>query len=286
MPDAAGLDAFLAQRKRLLRLAYRHLGTVADAEDVVQEAWLRFGGVAEVAEPAKLLSTIVTRLCLDRAKSAARRREVYLGEWLPEPAGDAFEAPDDRALDISFAVMRVLEQLTPGERAAYFLHDLWDMSFNEIAGVLARSPAACRQLASRARQRLAEARARFHPSKADIDRLVEAFRVSAETGDLASLKALLAEEVEFVSDGGGKALAARNVIRGTEPVSRFLIGIAGKTAGAELGLRHVVINDHPALLILLDGVVDQTFAFDLDAAGKVAAFYLVRNPDKLRAFTA
>lgn len=284
MGESTRLDAFLAQRKRLLRLAYRHLATVSDAEDVVQEAWLRFSGVAEVEDPAKLLSTIVTRLCLDRAKSAARRREVYVGEWLPEPAGDAFEAPNDGALDISFAVMRTLEQLSPGERAAYFLHDLWDMSFDEIAPVLARSPATCRQLASRARQRLADARARFHPSREEIDRLVEAFRTSVETGDPTHLKALLAAQVEFVSDGGGKAIAARNVLRGAEAVSRFLMGVAGKNAGSTLSLRHVVVNDHPALLVLLDGIVDQTFAFDLDPHGQVAAFYLVRNPDKLGAF--
>ncbi|MEO9613701.1 MAG: RNA polymerase sigma factor SigJ [Nitratireductor sp.] len=285
--DPERLGAFLQHRPRLLRLAYRHLGAVADAEDVVQEAWLRFDGAGEVRNAAGLLSTIVTRLCLDRMKSTRARRETYVGEWLPEPVSDAsFETEDNAALDISFAVMRALERLSPAERAAYFLHDLWDLPFEEIARTLSRSPAACRKLASRARAGLAEARQRFQPSRDDVDRLVAAFRISVEAGDPSRLKSLLAEDAELVSDGGGKALAALKTIHGADAVSRFLVGI-GRKAGhpGQITVQHALINGQPGLLVSIDGHVDQTLVFDLDAARRIRSVYVVRNPDKLARLT-
>jgi RNA polymerase sigma-70 factor, ECF subfamily len=277
------LAAFLAEEKRLLRLAYRHLGSVAEAEDVVQEAWLRFAAVAEVRDARHLLSTIVTRLCLDRIKSARARRETYVGPWLPEPAtGDAFVEAGDSALDISFAVMRVLERLSPAERAAYFLHDLWGFSFEEVADALHRSPAACRKLASRARAALASEAPRFQPDAKQVDRLAEAFRASVESGDPAMLKALLAEEAELIADGGGKVLAALNIITGADAVSRFLTGVTAKAASVStIEMRAAVINGAPGLVALIDGGLDQTFTFDLDAEGRVRTIYIVRNPDKL-----
>ena len=285
MPTTASLPVFLEHRRRLTRLAYRYLGSVADAEDVVQEAWLRFEGAQPAREPARFLSTIVTRLCLDRLKSARHRREVYVGEWLPEPVvGEPAAGEGDTALDISFAVMRALERLSPAERAAFFLHDLWDLPFEEVGEVLARSPEACRKLASRARRNLTDARQRFKPSALDVERLADALKVSVETGDPGVLKAMLAADAELVTDGGGKVLAARNVIHGADAVARFLVGVASKSSVlGEVVVTHADINDAPGMLVLIGGVLDQTFAFDLDEAGLVRAIYVVRNPDKLRA---
>lgn len=282
MKTAPALDDFLGQRSRLLRLAYRHLGSTAEAEDVVQEAWLRYSRVDDVSEPAKLLSRIVTRLCIDRATSAQKRREVYVGPWLPEPAtGDAWDDAGDRALDISFAVMRTLEQLSPAERAAYFLHELWELDYDEVADTLARSPQTCRKLVSRARERLTEAKARFHPGPQEIARLIDVFQTSVETGDPTLLKALLADDAQLVGDGGGKVQAALNVIRGSDAVSRFMVGVATKTRDQQVGWRLIVVNDHPGLVVTLDGKVDQIFTFDMDAAGKATTIYIVRNPEKL-----
>ncbi|MBW8639328.1 RNA polymerase sigma factor SigJ [Hoeflea sp. WL0058] len=281
------LEAFMAHRSRLLRLAYRHLGSVSEAEDIVQEAWLRFDGASQVDDPARLLSTIVTRLCLDRSKSADSRHLDYVGQWLPEPAsGAAFETADDRSLDISFAVMRTLERLSAAERAAYFLHDLWDLSFEEISSTLSRSPEACRKLASRARNAIRQSPHRFSPSETDLNRFVSVFRKSVETGDPGPLKALLAEDAELVADGGGKKIAALNVIYGADAVSRFLFGIARKNPDPDsLKVVKTTINDAPSLIVFLSGQVDQTFAFDLDSAGRIAAIYIVRNPDKLAKLT-
>lgn len=279
----ARLAAYLAQRKRLLRLAYRHLGSVGDAEDIVQEAWLRFSEAGTVEDAPRLLSTIVTRLCLDRAKSAAARKLDYVGEWLPEPAtGEDFAAAEDRSLDISFAVMRTLEHLSPAERAAFFLHDLWDLSFEEIGSTLSRSPAACRKLASRARAALAEAKQRFLPKAGDLERFVAVFQGAVEAGDPAALKALLAEEAELVSDGGGKTKTALNVIHGADAVARFLIGVVRKNVDPQaMSAAPAVINDSPGLVVTIAGAIDQTFSFDLDAKGMIRTIYIVRNPDKL-----
>jgi len=279
------LGAFVGQRKRLLRLAYRHLGSVTEAEDIVQEAWLRFSQATQVEDAPRLLSTIVTRLCLDRAKSAEARKLDYVGAWLPEPAaGEAFDAADDHSLDISFAVMRTLENLSPAERAAFFLHDLWELSFDEIGATLSRSPAACRKLASRARVSLAQARQRFHPDAEHLARFVETFRTAVERGDPAPLKALLASDAELVTDGGGKKTAALNVLHGADAVARFLIGAARKNVDiGEVGGYPATINDAPGLVITIAGEIDQTLSFDADAEGMISAIYIVRNPDKLGA---
>ncbi len=275
---------FVAERKRLLRLAYRYLASVSDAEDAVQEAWIRFSRVEHVENAARLLATIVSRICLDRLKSAQMRRETYVGPWLPEPApGEVFDTPSDTTLDISFAVMRVLEKLSPAERAAYFLHDLWDVPFEDVAHILSKSPAACRQLAVRARKRLAEERRRFAPTEEQVRETTRIFLSALEDANPDRLITLFAEEAELVSDGGGKVLAALNIIRGPANISRFLAGIASKAvaAGQTLSVEPIGVNDQPALAIFANGELDQAFAFDLDDNGKIATVYIVRNPDKL-----
>ena len=283
--EADKLAAYLEQRNRLIRLAYRHLGSASEAEDAVQDAWLRFANAPQAVDPARYLSRIVTNLCLDRLKSALARRETYVGPWLPEPiAGDAAAADNagDAALDISYGVMRALERLSPQERAALFLHDLFDLTFDEIAQTLHRSPAACRQMAVRARGALKSSKSRFNPSPDDVERFVAQFTQTVRTGDLEPLKMLLAADVEFVSDGGGKATAALNVVKGADNVARLLFGLARKElAGAEVKTFNTTINGAPALVLSINGRLDQTMSFGLDPAGRISAIYVVRNPDKL-----
>lgn len=279
------LDAWINQRQRLVRLAYRYLGSVSEAEDVVQDTWLRFADAPEAMDPSRYLSRIVTNLCLDRLKSARARRETYVGPWLPEPiAGDmaVLGEPDDAALDISFGVMRALERLSPQERAALFLHDLFELTFEEIAETLHRSPAACRQMAVRARSALKSSRQRFKPSEDDVAQFVARFAETVRTGDLEPLKALLAADVAFVSDGGGKVSAALNVVTGADNVARLLLGVARKEVRFEdVSVDPAVINGAPGLLLSIGGKIDQTMSFGLDERGGIAAIFVVRNPDKL-----
>lgn len=285
--EAAKLDAYLAQRSRLIRLAYRYLGSASEAEDAVQDAWLRYAEASGVSDPARYLSRIVTNLCLDRLKSARARRETYVGPWLPEPIAGTTDPDDtnDAALDISYGVMRALEQLTPEERAVLFLHDLFDLTFEEIAETLQRSSAACRQMAVRARNALSRSKPRFSPNEADLNRFMASFSQTLQSGDIEPLKAMLTEDVEFVSDGGGKVASALNVVAGAENVARLLYGLARKFVGnAELGLRLVPINGAPGLLVAIDGKLDQTMSFTVDENGTIAAIYVVRNPDKLSGF--
>lgn len=292
MPDGAAavagnearLTTFLAERKRLLRLAYRYLGSVSEAEDVVQDAWLRFAAAEASTQPGRYLSRIVTNLCLDRLKSAQARREHYVGPWLPEPLVEAAGAveTDDAALDISFGVMRALERLSPLERAALFLHDLFELDFEEVGETLKRSPAACGQMAARARRSLKDGSTRFQPSEADVARFVSGFMETLQSGDIEPLKKLLAADVEFVSDGGGKVTAALNVVTGADKVVRFLVGLARKTPGEVLA-RPAAINGGPGLIVELGGRLDHTMAFSVDGSGRISAIYVVRNPDKLRA---
>ncbi len=282
------LAAYLDERRRLLRLAYRYLGSISEAEDIVQEAWLRFASAVEPDHAGRYLSRIVTNLCLDRQKSAQMRRETYVGPWLPEPlietAGSTDPEAGDAALDISFAVMRALERLSPLERAALFLHDLYELSFDEIGETLQRSPTACRQMASRARKMLKSGGPRFRARQEDVDNFVAGFARTAETGDLEPLKQLLARDVEFVSDGGGKALSALNIVAGQDKVARLLLGLFHKLDDpAAVGLRGASINGAPGLLIDIGGKLDQTVGFALDEDGLIAAIYVVRNPDKLAA---
>ncbi|TPJ51996.1 sigma-70 family RNA polymerase sigma factor [Mesorhizobium sp. B2-7-1] len=280
------MQAYLGQRKRLIRLAYRYLGSVGEAEDIVQDAWLRFAGADSVEDAPRLLWRIVTNLSLDRLRSAQKRRETYVGPWLPEPfveqAASADVETSDAALDISFSVMRALERLSPLERAALFLHDLYDVPFEEVAETLKRSPAACRQMASRARKMLRQDNQRFPARETDIARYVAGFEQAMVSGDIEPLKRLLAEDVEFIADGGGKVAAALNILVGRDRVAKFLVGAARKNPDPDhTAIRPAMINGGPGLVVSVAGAVVQTFSFALDARGSIAAVYTVRNPDKL-----
>ena len=292
MTPAKQAADFEAHRGHLLGLAYRMLGLHAEVEDVVQEAWLRWNQTrqGDVEHVRAFLSQTVTRLCLDRIKSAQVRREVYVGPWLPEPvlADEALiqpgpDAAGEFASDLSYAFLLALERLSPLERAAFLLHDVFDTDFAEVAQTLGRTEAACRQLASRARQRVREAKPRFKVSIAECERLAVAFLAAAQSGDAEGLKNLLAEDVLYISDGGGKAAAAGIPLQGHERVIKFVLGLMRKHAlPQQLKLKLVRINGLAGCLFSeIDGTPIQTIAFEPSSDGRIAAVYVVRNPDKL-----
>jgi RNA polymerase sigma-70 factor (ECF subfamily) len=271
------------------------LGSMADAEDAVQDAYLRWHATDRdrVSDPRAFLMTTTTRLCLDILTSARARREAYVGPWLPEPVVDtAALAPDSRtelAEDLSIALLLTLDRLSPLERAAFLLHDVFDFSFSEVATALDRTEAACRQLAARARAHVRDARPRGAttpaPHSGEIDakhtQLLSAFVTATASGDLDALMKVLATDVRIVTDGGGKAAAALNVIEGADRSARFLVGAARKGWRPDFTLRHATINGLPGVIVdSPDGPV-QTAAFEIDG-GVIRAMYVVRNPDKLR----
>ncbi|PEQ10271.1 RNA polymerase sigma factor SigJ [Novosphingobium sp. PC22D] len=282
--QTARLDDFQRERKRLMRLAYRMLGSFSEAEDVVQDAWFRWekldGGIDA---PAAYLTRIVTRLCLDRLKSARARRETYIGPWLPDPLMGSSDPDETIADDITVTLMLAMERLSPLERAAFLLHDVFDIALSDVAVTLGREPAAVRQLASRARKHVQVARPRFSVEAAEASRITQAFFVAARDGDTAALASLLAQEVEIHSDGGGKVLAFRNVIRGLDRALRLFAGLRRKNAPTAQLVRTAEIDGLPGYVSLDRGVL-QTTALDI-RDGKIAAVYIVRNPDKLRHLT-
>ena len=290
----AGLTAdFEPHRAWLTGLAYRMLGSQAEAEDAVQEAWLRWREVArdEVEQPRAFLSRTVTRLCLDRLKSAQAQREVYVGPWLPEPVVDQAAhwqpGPDvasEFASDLSYALMLALERLSPLERAAFLLHDVFDTGFSEIAATLGRSEAACRQLASRARERVRDTKPRFTVSIQDCERLAAAFLFAAQSGDADQLKQLLAEDAQFISDGGGRASAAGIPVHGRDRIIKLMLGLRRKhPLPADAQVEFTRINGQAGCIVRqADGRPIQTIAIDFAEDGKVSALYIMRNPDKLR----
>jgi RNA polymerase sigma-70 factor, ECF subfamily len=227
------VQSFEAHRRALTGLAYRMLGSRAEAEDVVQDAYLRWRGADRdaVGAPRRYLGMVVTRLCLDRMKSAQARREVYVGKWLPEPVVDEPLDSDIGSLthDLSVALMLVLERLSPLERAAFLLHDVFGLNFAEVADTLGRGEAGCRQLAARARVHIEAARPRFTASREVGSRLAAAFCAASETGDTQALRRLLAEDAVLNTDGGGKRPAALNPIYGADKILRFLAGITRKS---------------------------------------------------------
>jgi RNA polymerase sigma-70 factor (ECF subfamily) len=295
-------DRFEPHRRRLRALAYRMLGSRAQAEDVVQEAWLRWQGAqtVEVDNDGAYLSRVTTHLCLDHLKSARAQREQYVGLWLPEPLIDGEveaycdtpEASLSRAQDLSFAMLLALQRLSPLERAAFLLHDVFDLAFDELATVLDRSASACRQLASRARRRMrAQQPADAHQPDRDAGAahasLLAAFAGAVVQGDLQSLIALLAEDVHLYSDGGGVVCAVPRPLGDPARVAQALIGFAATWAergGASKPPRAARVNGMPgAVLFDSDGRVEQVFSLDIDATGRVRGVYFQRNPDKLRA---
>ncbi|RVT89117.1 sigma-70 family RNA polymerase sigma factor [Sphingomonas crocodyli] len=276
------LAAFEAQRPRLLRLGYRMTGSLAEAEDVVQDAWIRWARVEEAVEsPAAYLTRIVTRLCLDRADSARARRETYYGAWLPDPLVETTDMEAEiMADDITLTLMLALERLSPLERAAFLLHDVFDMELGEVATTLDRDPAAVRQLAVRARRHVEEARPRYKVERADADRIARAFFIASRDGDTAALASLLANDVTLTSDGGGKVIAFRNVIFGIAKVLRLFVALRRKSDERPEILEWVTIDGLPGYVTRDRGGIFQTTALDI-RDGRVAAIYIMRNPDKL-----
>ncbi len=283
------LDAFEPLRGRLTGLAYRMLGSRADADDMVQDAFLRWSTAdrAAVEHAEAYLVRVVTRLCLDRLKSAQARREVYVGPWLPEPVLDAEALSPARhtelADDLSFALLLALDRLSPSERAAFLLHDVFDAPFSEIAATLDKSEAACRQLAARARKAVREARPAPAPMP-EHERLLAAFAQAAISGDLTALKTVLAEDAVLLSDGGGRKVAALNPIRGADNIARFIASIVRKLGEtkAQTGAQVARVNGAPALMLYLNGELDQVQMIAAEN-GRIGALYLVRNPEKLMA---
>jgi RNA polymerase sigma-70 factor (ECF subfamily) len=283
--------------RRLRALAYRMLGSRAEAEDIVQEAWLRWAEVDEatVEQQGAFLSRLVTNLCLDRLRSAAHQREQYVGVWLPEPMledealfgwAPAPEQQAEFAQDVSIAFMLALERLSPLERAAFLLHDVFDIDYDEIARHLDRSEAACRQLISRARKNIKADYARREVAKEEAERLVTAFMDAVRSRDVSGLAALLAEDAVMMADGGGKVSAVPRPLLGGAVIARTFIGFAQMPTSHAWRLVPATVNGLPGLLVVDDaagGRLVQTIALAPGAApGQVGAVYIQRNPDKLR----
>ena len=278
-------DPIAPYRRRLLGLAYRMLGSRSDAEDVVQDAYLRFIGAQDIQNPEAFLVTVVTRLCLDRLKSAKAQREDYVGPWLPEPVFDteglSSEAATELADDLSFALLLALDRLSPLERAAFLLHDVFDIPFSEVAATIGRTETACRQLATRARRAVREERPAQAATPDHHARLLQAFIEAVGNGDLSRLTRLLREDAVAVTDGGGRRSAALNPIHGADRIARLFIGLAGKNADRDIRIAPAMVNGSVGALLYIDGELDHTLSMSIDGE-QIAAVYVVRNPDKLR----
>jgi RNA polymerase sigma-70 factor (ECF subfamily) len=276
--------AFEEWRPLLFGIAYRMLGSAADAEDMVQEAgvrWLRRGS-APVRSTRAYLVTVVTRLCLDELESARARRLTYSGPWLPEPVIADESTAVERADSLSLAFLVLLEELTPPERAAYLLHDVFGYSFDEVAQSLGRSAAACRQLAVRARQHVEVRRQRFDADLGHGRELTDRFLVACGTGDLSGLLAMLSDDVIVWTDGGGKVRAAMRPVVGPARSSRFLLNVAKKVRGES---RRAILNGQPAMLFVHDGSVASALVLDI-VDGLIVGVRVVTNPDKLQRLSA
>jgi RNA polymerase sigma-70 factor (ECF subfamily) len=282
--DATLTEAFETHRPRLKRLAYRMLGSVSEAEDAVQDAWLRWQrAAASVTDPAAWLVRATTRLCIDRLRAAKAERAAYKGPWLPEPLIEPLaEDPVERAEDVSVAFLLALERLSPLERAVFLLHDVFEEDYVSVAQALGRSEAAVRQLASRAREHVRDARPRFTVDRDKAMRLAAACAAASRTADVKALSELLAEDAILISDGGGKRSAALRVMVGRDDVIALIQGIVWRHG--DMGVRSVEavrVNGGPGLLLQVDDG-PETFALEPDEEGRIAAIYVMRNPDKLR----
>jgi RNA polymerase sigma-70 factor (ECF subfamily) len=276
-------EAFVAHRNLLFTVAYEMLGSAADAEDVLQETWLRWvkADLAQVRDPRAYLVRITTRQALNRLRSMKRRKEAYVGPWLPEPL---LTAPDmaenvELAESVSMAIMLVLETLSPTERAVFVLREAFDVSYDEIAAAVDKTPAAVRQIAHRARQHVDARRPREVVSPRETRAALESFQRAIETGDPQALLDVLAPDVVLVADGGGVKQAALRPVIGAEKVTRLFFGGLGKTDGA-LTSAPTLINGSPALVVRLDGGMDGIMAIRVEDA-QITGIYYVRNPEKL-----
>ncbi len=299
-PDPA-LDAIMSERRRLINLAYRLLGSLAEAEDAVQETYARWYAMTEqqqdaIQSPGAWLTTVASRICLDLLGSARARRERYVGEWIPEPLPEPAEwisgrpggisaDPADRVtLDesVSMAFLVVLESITPAERVALILHDVFGYPFAEVAEITGRTPAACRQLASSARRRIRASQPPATPTARQAS-LVRDFKRAWEAKDIDALIGLLDPGATVTADGGGRVSAALRPIEGGEQIARFVVDIAGRAPS--LMILERTVNGQPGLVAQQDGVTVTVFAFDV-AGDRIKRIWAVRNPDKLRPWTA
>ena len=300
-PDP-GLSAVMSERRQLINLAYRLLGSLAEAEDAVQETYARWYAMSRqqqeaIGSPGAWLTTVASRICLDLLGSARARRERYVGEWIPEPLpepaewisgplGDATVDPADRVtLDesINMAFLVVLESMTPAERVAFILHDVFRYPFARVAEITGRTPAACRQLASSARRRIRVSQAPATPTAQQAG-IVRDFKQAWEARDIDALIGLLDPDATVIADGGGRVSAALDPIEGAEQIARYLTDIARRTPGNVTFLERTV-NGQPGLVTQQDGVTVTVFAFDL-AGDRIKHIWAVRNPDKLRPWMA
>ena len=278
-------DAFALNRPRLSAIAYRMLGVRADAEDAVQETAIRWIGADRdgIANAQAWLTRVCTRICIDMLRRRRADRDSYVGPWLPEPVDEPAADVPALAESLRLAFLLMLERLSPNERAALLLHDVFDADYAEVAAALGASEAACRQHVSRARRHLAAERARFAVAPRAEAELMSGFSAAVASGDVAALGCLMAPDVRLVSDGGGKALAARNIVEGADRVARFFAGIARKVP-EDLTWRQVVLNGAPALVGMQGGRVFGTLSLATDGEA-ISGLFFVRNPDKLGALT-
>jgi len=280
--------AFTAVRPQLFAIAYRMLGSVVEAEDLVQEAYLRSQKASdvEVRSPRAYLTTIVTRLAINQLRSARAQREVYVGPWLPEPllTTSASDASDTVELgeSLSMAFLVLLERLSPIERAVFLLHEVFDFDYAEIGRVVDKSEANCRQILARARKHLGASRQRFEAAPAQADRLVERFTQAAQAGDLDGLLEVLAEDITLWADGGGKVPgAALKPVHGARAVGRFAIGVVHRFVPAESVIRVAEINGQPGFIVYVSGKPLAALVFQV-RGDRIHTIYAIGNPDKLQ----
>lgn len=280
MPPDGATGTFEMQRRLLLRLAYRMLGSHAEAEDVVQEAWVRWQAADHptIAEPAAWLSRVVSRLCLDHMKSARSRREIYPGPWLPEPLIEE-DSDDLRPDNLTLSLMMALERLLPLERAAFLLHDVFGQSLEDVAQTIDRSPAAARQLAVRARAHVHVDRPRYTVPRETGERLTQAFFEACKTGNATALSNILAEGAALHSDGGGKVYNVLNIIQGSDKLMRMFESLSRKRGDEMEYLHFTMIDGLPGFIWRIGGEL-QTTALDVED-GQITNIYMTRNPEKL-----
>jgi RNA polymerase sigma-70 factor (ECF subfamily) len=276
---------FETHRGLLFSIAYRMLGSASEAEDIVQDAWLRArqDAHADVRSPRAYLTTIVTRLCIDQLRSAERTRTLYPGPWLPEPLAEPNQESATLASSLTTAFLVLLERLAPTERAVFLLREVFELEFDEIAEAIGKSAVNTRQILTRARAKLRESRPRFAVSRRQSEEVVRRFRHACGTGDLDELMAVLHADATLVSDGGGKVAAATRPVRGAERIAKFMLGYAAKLQWSESDFQPVTINAAPGLLMRHPIAGNGTYSFDIDD-GRIRTIYVVRNPDKLRGF--
>lgn len=280
------LEIFNQYRSLLFAIAYRMLGTVTDAEDMVQEAWIRWQSTQTIVQfPKAFLSSTITRLCIDRLRSARLQREKYVGIWLPEPlmTEAVSESVDNAELadSLSFAFLMLVECLSPTERAVFLLREVFDYDYSDIANTVGKSIPNCRQIVRRARQHLVLRRPSISLSSQQKEEIVEQFLTSWNQGDLHELIALMAEDITFWSDGGGQVTAALRPLQGCQKVARFLIAIRRSQLISVFTSRIAQINDRPGILNTVEGHLKSTFSFEFSGQG-IRSIFAVVNPEKLK----